>query len=108
MKTVQMKIDKKKFAQGRINPGKVAATTEKEIAVHKASDDAEARNDAARFVRRLRKRLGLSQVELSMRINVPVDTIRNWEQGKRYPTGAAKSLLKVLDQAPEAALRVLN
>jgi DNA-binding transcriptional regulator YiaG len=35
-------------------------------------------------------------------------TIRNWEQGKRCPTGAAKALLKVLDKAPEAALAALN
>jgi putative transcriptional regulator len=43
-----------------------------------------------------------------MRIDVSLDTIRNWEQGKRSPTGAAKSLLKVLDKAPEAALAALQ
>jgi len=39
---------------------------------------------------------------------VPLDTIRNWEQGKRYPTGAARSLLKVLDRVPKAALAALD
>lgn len=34
--------------------------------------------------------------------------IRNWEQGKRSPTGAARALLKVLDKAPEAALAALH
>jgi putative transcriptional regulator len=63
--------------------------------------------DAARFARRVRQRLGLSQAEFSRRIDVPLDTIRNWEQGKRYPTGAAKALLKVLDRAPELALDAL-
>ena len=52
-------------------------------------------------------RLGLSQAELASRIQVSLDTIRNWEQGKRSPTGAAKALLKVLDKAPEAALAAL-
>jgi len=47
-------------------------------------------------------------VEFSHRINVPIDTIRNWEQGKRSPTGAAKALLKVLDKAPGAALAALD
>lgn len=61
----------------------------------------------AKFARRVRKRLGLSQVEFSERIDVSLDTIRNWEQGKRSPTGAAKALLKVLDKAPEAALAAL-
>lgn len=60
------------------------------------------------FARRVRKRLGLGQAEFSQRIDVPLDTIRNWEQGKRSQTGAAKALLKVLDKAPEAALAALH
>jgi len=50
----------------------------------------------------------LSQSELSDRIEVSVETIRNWEQGKRCPTGAAKALLKILDRAPEASLSALR
>lgn len=41
-------------------------------------------------------------------IDVSIDTIRNWEQGKSCPKGAAKALLKVLDKAPEAALAALH
>jgi len=108
MKTVKIELDHPSSKQGRIDPTRVDATTEKEIAAQKALDDAEAKLEAARFVRRVRRRLGLSQAEFSLRVDVPIDTIRNWEQGKRQPTGAAKSLLKVLDQAPETALRVLS
>jgi putative transcriptional regulator len=86
----------------------VDTTTEEEIAKQKAADEAEAMLDAARFARRVRKRLGLSQAEFSQRIDVSLETIRNWEQGKRCPTGAAKALLKVLDKAPEAALAALD
>jgi putative transcriptional regulator len=64
--------------------------------------------DAAKFARRVRKRMGLTQLEFSHRIEVPLETIRNWEQGKRCPTGAAKALLKVLDRAPESALLALG
>ena len=92
---------------GRIDPRRVDATTEAEIAAYQAADDADAMLDAARFARRVRRRLGFSQAEFAARIDVPLDTIRNWEQGKRCPTGAAKSLLKVLDKAPEAALAAL-
>ena len=46
--------------------------------------------------------------EFSRRIDVSIDTIRNWEQGKRRPTGAAKALLKVLDRVPELALAALH
>jgi putative transcriptional regulator len=45
---------------------------------------------------------------LATKLDVPIDTLRNWEQGKRYPTGPAKALLKILDRAPEAALAALN
>ena len=52
-------------------------------------------------------RLGLSQAEFSASIHASLDTIRNWEQGKRSPTGAAKALLRILDKALEAALAAL-
>jgi putative transcriptional regulator len=39
---------------------------------------------------------------------VSPETIRNWEQGKRSPTGAAKALLRLLDKAPELALQTLR
>ena len=39
---------------------------------------------------------------------VSLETIRNWEQGKRSPTGAAKALLRLLDKAPELALLALR
>ena len=31
-------------------------------------------------------------------------TVRNWEQGKRSPTGAARALLRILDRAPTEVL----
>lgn len=111
MKTVRVIIDPAvpaSLAIGRIDTARVDATTEEEIATQQAADEAEAMQDAAKFARRVRKRLGLSQAEFSQRIDVPLDTIRNWEQGKRCPTGAAKALLKVLDKAPEAALAALD
>jgi putative transcriptional regulator len=93
---------------GRIDMVRVDATAEKDIAAQIAADEAGAMQDAAKFARRVRKRLGLSQMEFSTRIDVSLETIRNWEQGKRSPTGAAKALLRVLDRAPEAALLALG
>ena len=111
MKTVRMMIDVQNPTAkpvGRIDAARVDATTEAEVAKHKAADDADAMLDAAKFARRVRRRLGFSQAEFAERIDVSLDTIRNWEQGKRSPTGAAKALLKVLDKAPEAALAALH
>jgi putative transcriptional regulator len=66
---------------------RVDATTEAEIAAQIAADDAEAMRDAAAYARRVRRKIGLSQVAFARRIGVPVDTVRNWEQGKRAPRG---------------------
>ena len=94
----------KTWPKGRINVERLDATTEAELAAQQASDDSAAMQDAAKYARRFRQRLGLTQQEQSQRIDVSLETIRHWEQGKRSPTGAAKALLRVLDRAPEAAL----
>ena len=110
MKTVRHKIDLPRPATvpaGRVDIARVDATTEADIARHIAEDEAQSRQDAALFAQRVRQRPGLSQAEFSARIHVSLDTIRNWEQGKRAPTGAAKALLRILDKAPEMALAVL-
>ena len=101
-------LNKSAFPAGRIDTKKVDATRDSDISRQILEDDAASMLDAAKYARRVRKKLGLSQSELSKRIEVPLDTIRNWEQGKRCPTGAAKSLLKILDNAPEMAMRALD
>ena len=111
MKAVRIRIDPTRpssWPKGRIEKRRLDATTEQDIVLQQKADDVGALLDAAKFARRVRKRLGLTQLELSHRINVPLDTIRNWEQGKRCPTGAAKALLKVLDKSPESALIALS
>ena len=84
------------------------STTEADLIAQQREDDAEAMRDMARFACRVRRRMGLTQVEFARRIDVSRETIRNWEQGKRGPTGAARTLLRILDKAPEIALRVLS
>ena len=110
MKTVRMKVDSNlvKTPRGRVNLRKLECTTEADIKAHQKQDDDGSAQDAALFAQRVRKRLGLTQLEFSRRIDVSLDTIRNWEQGKRSPTGAARALLRVLDKAPEASLMALG
>jgi len=93
---------------GRINKKILDATTEIDIARHKKIDDDLAMRDAGKYAARVRKKMGLSQQEFSRKIGVPLETIRNWEQGKRAPTGAAKALLRILDRSPELALLALS
>jgi putative transcriptional regulator len=62
---------------------------------------------AAPAVRDLRLRARLTQTEFAARLGVPVDTIRNWEQGKRMPRGPARALLAVVLHAPETVFAAL-
>ena len=63
--------------------------------------------DAA-YAKGVRARTKLTQAEFATRIGVPIETVRNWEQGKRSPRGPARALLKVIDKAPEVAFAVLH
>ena len=111
MKMTRLRIDPANmdFLQiGRIDPVRVDTTTDEEIALQQVIDEAETMEEMAKFVRRVRSRLGVSRVEFSRLINVSVDSVSNWEHGKRYPVGAAKALLKVLDRLPEEVLAVLS
>jgi putative transcriptional regulator len=111
MKTVRMKIEPAALSGppvGRVDAARLDATTEADLEAQAILDGSQAMQDAGQFARRVRRRLGLTQVQFATRIDVPLETIRNWEQGKRSPTGAAKALLKVLDKAPEAALAALH
>lgn len=58
-------------------------------------------------VRDLRRRARLTQQQFAARLGVPVDTIRNWEQGKRLPRGPARALLAVIAHAPETVFAAL-
>ncbi len=109
MTTVRFKLDTAvlQMPAGRVNVRKLEGTSEADLKAQQKIDDAGAAHDAALFAQRVRKRLGLTQQEFSRRIGVSLDTIRNWEQGKRSPTGAARALLRVLDKAPEASLMAL-
>lgn len=49
-----------------------------------------------------RNRVGMSQAEFAKLLGVSVRTLQDWEQGRREPSGAAKTLLRIATQNPEA------
>lgn len=59
-------------------------------------------------VKLIREKVGLSQNRFAMLIGVSKRTLENWEQGRRHPTGPAKTLLRILDADPERAVRALH
>ena len=59
-------------------------------------------------VKAIRKRLHVSQTQFAHLIGVSAATLRNWEQGRTYPEGAARALLKVAASRPDAILEALR
>ena len=58
-------------------------------------------------VKALRRRLGMSQAQFAATFGLELDAIRNWEQGRRRPEGAARAYLKVIEREPDAVRRAL-
>lgn len=48
-----------------------------------------------------RKSVKLTQREFAKLLNVSIDTVQDWEQGRRSPRGAAKTLLKIAQSHPK-------
>ena len=52
--------------------------------------------------------LGMTQKDFARNFGVSLDTVRNWEQGRRQPEGAARVLLAVIERNPVAVLEVVR
>ncbi len=59
-------------------------------------------------IKRIRSSLNVSQNLFAEMIGVSVDTLQNWEQGRRAPKGPARALLLVAEKNPGAVLAALH
>jgi putative transcriptional regulator len=57
-------------------------------------------------ITRVREKTGLSQARFAQLLGVSVRTLQDWEQGRRAPSGAARTLLMVAARNPQALLEV--
>ncbi len=55
----------------------------------------------------VRAKLGLSQAQFARALGISADTLQNWEQGRRQPTGPARVLLRIAARHPEAVLEAV-
>jgi putative transcriptional regulator len=60
--------------------------------------------DQKNEVRKARASLGLSQNKFAALLGISSATLKNWEQGRRHPTGAAKVLIRIAKQHPRIIL----
>jgi putative transcriptional regulator len=58
-------------------------------------------------VKKIRRRLGLSQETFAQTYGFALSAVRDWEQGRRRPERSARILLKIVEKEPEAVTRAL-
>jgi putative transcriptional regulator len=59
-------------------------------------------------VKRIRRRLGLTQAAFARAYGLSLDAVKNWETGRRVPDRSAVTLLTVIERNPKAVLRALR
>jgi len=59
-------------------------------------------------IRRIRRRLRLTQSAFARRFGFELSSVRNWEQGRRTPEGPARILLRIIEREPDAVHRALG
>lgn len=92
-----------------------AMTEEQRHAAALADPDAQPLTDAdmARMkptprLRIIRRALGLTQEEFAARYQIPLGTLRDWEQGAKEPDQAARAYLRAIAGDPVAVQRALH
>lgn len=63
---------------------------------------------SGRDVTALRRFVGMTQADFARAVGVPVDTLQNWEQGRRRPNGAAVALIRIVARDPRVLRRLLS
>jgi putative transcriptional regulator len=89
------------LAQGLLESGLGSPFTEKELN-ELGVKIPEIKEMPPEKIKRIRQKVNLSQTVFARLLNVSVSSVRQWEQGKRYPTGSTKVLLDLLDKEPHA------
>ncbi len=85
---------------------KIAAGLDDAIA-YQAGDMSRARDAHPVDVRAVRERAHKTQAQFAAAYHIPVSTLRDWEQGRRYPDAPARALLSVIAVDPIAVERML-
>ncbi|MEO5332796.1 MAG: helix-turn-helix domain-containing protein [Magnetococcus sp. YQC-5] len=95
-----MKLREDKIAQGLTEIHEYLQGKRNDLRVTEIIDELD--------VKRIRNRVNLTQEEFAEKFGFPVSTIRNWEQGRRQPEGAARTLLKMISCKPDLVYQIMQ
>jgi putative transcriptional regulator len=115
MANVKVKVDERYHRRGRTNFAKVRSLSEAELNRRAQADPDCPPLSAAELaemervpdVKAIRRRLGLSQVELSRRFRLSLKTVQDWEQGRYEPDQASRTLLRLIARIPRVIEKAL-
>ena len=85
--------------QDMVNYGLETSFTEKEL-FSLGVKIPEIKKIAPGLIRKIRNKTNLSQAVFAKLLNVSISSVRQWEQGKRFPSGSTKVLLDLLNKTP--------
>jgi putative transcriptional regulator len=102
--------------ESRTDWARLEAMTEEEIEANALADpdnppitpEELARMRVFPHPKRIREKLKLTQEQFAERFEIPLGTLRDWEQGASYPDRAARTLLRVIEQDPEGVAKALE
>jgi putative transcriptional regulator len=82
----------------------------KDAVAHARGDKSGVVEHTSKFlnVKAIREKTGMSQQRFCATFGISLGTLRHWEQGLRTPRGAARVLLKVVDQNPQAVIEAVT
>jgi putative transcriptional regulator len=109
----RLTLDQIKAGRPKLARGKIKKTSEKDIARHMREDGEDPKAELGTFVEDLppaviRERIGMTQVEFAEALDIPVATLRNWEQDRVRIDPAARALFRILSRDPKRALNALK
>ncbi len=108
-----MTLEEIRASRPTVDRAKIAATTEADIRCHQIEDGEDPDAQFPPFrpapdVRTIRAKLHMTQETFAAAIGVPVATVRNWEQLRTGMDPAVRSLLRIVEREPDAAMRALS
>ncbi len=109
---VRMTLEEIRASKPAVDQAKLDRTTEEDIRRYQIEDgyDPDYEPRQMRLVvpaREVRRKLGLTQEAFAAALQIPLATLRNWEQGRTIPDPAAQSLLRAVARDPKAVLAAI-